>query len=291
LTPANRRVGPSKLPADDPREAGIERTPAPPPAAAGDARGARSVALSALGTALGVGLVVAASAAVAAGAHRYVTTSPRFALVRVEVGGNEHRRADAIAAESGLTPGSNVFSLDLDAARARVLADPWVADAALTRRLPGTVQVTVVERRPAALVALGSDVLLAAVDGEPFKRLEADEPADLPVVTGLTAESFAEDREQAKATVRRAIDLAAEYDRAPLAQRAPLQEVHVDAGGAFTLVVGRSPIELALGAPPFRRKLDAAARVIAELDRRRARPQAVLLDGEVRPERVVVRLR
>jgi cell division protein FtsQ len=135
------------------------------------------------------------------------------------------------------------------------------------------------------------DTLLASPEGEPFKRLEPGDPVDLPLVTGLGAETFAADREGACRTVRHAIDLAAEYAHGPLAKRSPLEEVHVDASGAFQLVVGHGAMQLALGGPPFRRKLDEAARVVAELDRRGARAGAIMLDNEARPERVVVRLR
>jgi cell division protein FtsQ len=217
-------------------------------------------------------------------------TSPRFAVTDVRVIGNEQRPADAVVAESGIAVGANVFSLDLDAARERLLADPWISEATLARRLPGTIVVQVVERRAAALVALG-DTFLATSTGEPFKKLEPGDPTDLPVVTGLRAEGLAEDREGTMRTIRRAIELGAEYEHGALARRAPLEEVHIEPDGAFSVVVGRSAIELVLGVPPFRRKLDQAARVVAELDRRGAKADAVLLDNEARPDRVVVRMR
>ncbi len=245
---------------------------------------------SAIGTVFGVAFIVGTSLGVAWFARRYVTTSPRFAVAFIRVDGNERRSADAIVAESTITRGSNVFSVDLDSARAAILTDPWIADAVLSRRLPGTIFVRVTERRAAAMVALG-DTLLATGDGEPFKRFELGDPVDLPVITGLTAEAVADDLEEARRTIRRGIDLAAEYDQGALAKRAPLEEVHIAPGGACTLVVGRPAIQLVLGAPPFRRKLDEAVRVVAELDKRRAQAVAIMLDNDVRPERVVARLR
>jgi cell division protein FtsQ len=92
-------------------------------------------------------------------------------------------------------------------------------------------------------------------------------------------------------TIRRAIDLAAEYEHGALARRAPLEEVHVDSDGTFAVVVGRNALQLVLGGPPFRRKLDQAARVVAELDKRGAKADSIMLDNDSRPERVVVRMR
>jgi cell division protein FtsQ len=240
---------------------------------------------------VGVVLVVGASGALAWVARRHVLSSSRFALAAIDVAGNLQRSSAAIVAESELALGSNVFSVDLNAARARILAsDPWIADATLARRLPSTIQIQVTERRAAALVALG-DTYLATVEGEPFKRIEPEDSLDLPLVTGLRPEQFTQDREGGLRTVRRAMDLAAEYERGPLARRAPLEEVHVEPDGAFSLIVGHSAMQLVLGVPPFRRKLDQATRVVAELDRRGAKADAIMLDNDSRPERVVVRMR
>jgi cell division protein FtsQ len=262
-------------------------SPSQPPA---KGSGAASKWLSGLRTGLGIVLVAGASLAVAWVARRHVMTSSRFAVSEITVDGAGRRSSDAIAQETGVTVGENIFALDLDASRARLLADPWLAEAALARRLPGTILVQVVERRAAALVALG-DTFLATPDGEPFKTLEPGDPVDLPLVTGLRPESLSDDREGTMRTIRRAIDLASEYERGPLAHRAPLEEVHVQPDGTFSVVVGRSATELVLGGPPFRRKLDQAARVVAELDKRGAKADAIMLDNEGRPERVVVRMR
>lgn len=284
ISQPNRRVKTPRVPLDLSEE--------PLPAAPPSSKRLRppSRLLAALRTTLGIVLVVSAALGVAWAARRHVMTSPRFAVTEIDVVGHERRTADAIAAESGVTAGANVFSLDLDGARARILADPWISQATLARRLPGTILIQVTERKPAALVAL-RDTYLATAEGEPFKKLEPGDPIDLPLVTGLRQESLDDDREGTMRIIRRAIDLAAEYDHGALARRAPLEEVHVDSDGTFAVVVGRNALELVLGGPPFRRKLDQAARVVAELDKRGAKADSIMLDNDSRPERVVVRMR
>lgn len=281
MTPQNRRVREPQRESTPP----AAQVPMPPRTEPGPSRWACIAR-----TALGATLVVASSALVAWAARRYVMTSPRFAVTDIEVVGGERRTPDAVSAESGLTVGANVFALDLDAARARILADPWIAEATLARRLPGTILVQITERKPAAVVALGDTVLVTS-QGEPFKRVEPGDPVDLPLVTGLRLEGLSADHDGATRTIRRAIDLAAEYDASTLSRRSPLEEVHVGPDGSFTLVVGRSATELVLGGPPFRRKLDQAARVVAELDKRGAKADAIMLDNDGRPDRVVVRMR
>jgi cell division protein FtsQ len=284
VTPTNRRL---KLAAVTPPPAS---EPAPRPSQATVHPRPPSQVLAALRTTAGIVLVVSAAVGVAWAARRHVMTSPRFAVTEIDVVGHDHRTAEAIAGESGVTAGANVFSLDLDRARARILADPWIAQATLARRLPGTILIEVAEHKPAALVALG-DTYLTTAEGEPFKKLEPDDGVDLPLITGLRADTLAEDREGTMRTIRRGIDLAAEYEHGALAHRASLEEVHVDSDGSFSVVVGRGAMQLVLGAPPFRRKLDQAARVVAELEKRGAKADSIMLDNDARPERVVVRMR
>jgi cell division protein FtsQ len=238
----------------------------------------------------GVAVVVAFSVGVAWAARQHILTSPRFKVSDIVVSGDKHRTADELAAEAGIAKGQNVFSVDLERARARLLADPWISEATLARRLPGTLLVEVTEREAGAIVAL-TDSYLASREGEIFKRLEVGDPTDLPVITGLVPDQVADDREGVARTIRRALDLASDYEHGPLAERAPLQEIHLAPDGALSLVVGKDAIAIALGEPPFRKKLDQAARVIAELDRRGAKPDAIMLDNAARPERVVVRMR
>jgi cell division protein FtsQ len=289
MTPSNRRV--KNL---VPCVPSAESTPLPEATATpGDvpSTGRWGRTLTVLRAITGVILVVSASVGLAFSARRHVMHSPRFAITEVDVVGNvRYRTTSDVLAESGLAIGSNVFAADLDTARSRVLADPWISEATLARRLPGTIVIQVTERKPVTLVAVG-DLFLAGADGEPFKKLEPTDPIDLPIVSGVPQERLTEDHVGAVRTIRRAVDLAAEYDRGPLSRRLPLEEVHVEADGAFALVVGRTALELILGGPPFRRKLDQASRVIAELESRGAKAEAIMLDNDARPERVVVRMR
>ncbi len=296
IRPSNRKIAVAE---PSQSELGSERPSEPAPPSRAGARASRAPrppssprlarALELGRALLGLVLVVGIAGGVAYAARRYVKTTPRFAITEIAVSGASHRKEEEIVALSGVLKGKNVFSADLDAARAQLLADPWLKEARLERRLPGTVGIFVEERRAAGIVAAG-DTYLVSSDGEIWKRLEPGDPTDLPIITGLTVLMVTQDRKGAETVVRRALELGAEYERTPLARRSPLQEIHVTGSGASSLVVGKSALTLELGAPPFRRKLEHAARVIAELDRRGAKADALLLDDEARLDRVVVRM-
>jgi cell division protein FtsQ len=286
MTPSNRRVK-ANLPPDVLASRAAAATSVPPPAKPAKEPSKLVRALRALA---GVVLILSISGVVAWGARKYVKSTPRFAVTEIVVSGGHRRSEDELVATSGVRKGANVFTVDLERARQRLVQDPWVLDATLARRLPGTVYLNVTERRAAALVALG-DTYLASREGDIFKRIEVGDPTDLPIITGLTLQMLADDRDGCAALVRRALDLVSDYERMSLASRAPLQEVHIAGDRSTTLVVGKSAVVLHMGDPPFRRKLEQASRVFAELDRRGAKPDAVMLDNEGRPDRVVVRMR
>lgn len=240
---------------------------------------------------VGLAIVVGIGSGVAWGARRYVRTSPRFAVNEIVTHGGKRRGPDDIASIAGITKGQNVFSIDLDRSRARLAADPWIESAELTRQLPGTISIRITEREASGIVAMSEGTYLVTRDGAIIKRVEAGDPLDFHIVTGVPLKTLMDDREGATRTIRHALDLAFDYDRSPLAQRSPASEVHVETNGDMTLVAGKSGVVLRMGAAPYRRKLEQAVRIVGELDRRGAKPETIMLDDEARPDRVVVRMR
>jgi cell division protein FtsQ len=86
--------------------------------------------------------------------------------------------------------GQSLFGTDLDVWRQRLLASPWVRDAALRRSLPSTVDVAVSERTPIGVSRVGEAMYLVdergvLIDqyGPPYADL------DLPIIDGLATPS------------------------------------------------------------------------------------------------------
>lgn len=293
---SNRRLGASAAAKGEKRakstqssDPSISTSPAtslPPPALSAK----KSALLRVVRTVLGTVLVLAVAGALVVGLRRFVRTSPRFGVTEYVVHGTDRRPAAEIVDAAGLKRGDNIFQLDLEASRKRLLADPWIIEARMTRRLPGTVTIDVRERKAAGLVAAGETYLVTR-EGEVFKKLEAQDPTDLPVVTGISLTEVLDDRVSVQKSIRRALDLSDEYARTDLAGRYPIQEVNVRPDGTMSLTVGKHAITLMMGKEPFRRKLEQASRVLRETERRNAKIDAVLLDNDARPERVVVRMR
>ena len=276
---------------DSPAPPATTTTAARPAARSRGPRSARRRLARWLELTVGVMLVLACSIAVAWGARRYITSSPRFAVRTVLVEGVSRRSAEQVAKAGGVAVGKNIFALDVDLAKESIVADPWIVSAVVTRRLPSTVHIAVVEHEARAVVVIGGELYLGTAEGDLFKKVAGDDPFDLPVVTGVTPEAVAADRAGVSLTVKRALDVVTDFERVGIAKRHSIQELHVEKDGALVVTIGRDAIALHLGHPPFRGKIEQAARVLSEVAARKATPAVIFLDNDAHPERVVVRMR
>ena len=105
---------------------------------------------------------------------------------RIVVGGNVRISSGEVQALVGGLRGTSILTADLESYRSRLLDSPWIADAALRRVLPSTVEVLVRERRPIGLCRLGATLYLIDAGGtiiDEFGPQYAE--FDLPIIDGL----------------------------------------------------------------------------------------------------------
>ena len=94
-----------------------------------------------------------------------------------------------IARMLGIKLGTPMLYVDVDEARARLEALPWVKSAEVRRVWPDRISVHIVERRPVALWQNEGDVVVVDADGHPIAGEDVSRFAGLPLVVGKGAES------------------------------------------------------------------------------------------------------
>ena len=119
-------------------------------------------------------------------AATYLLSSEALIVSRITVSGNVRlSRGEVVSLLDGLQ-GRNMLLLDLDGWRSQLLASPWVADAALRRVLPGTVDVLIAERQPIGIGRLGDVLYLIDEQGGVIDEFGPNHAElDLPVIDGL----------------------------------------------------------------------------------------------------------
>ncbi|NLS28974.1 Cell division protein FtsQ [Sphingomonas sp. S2M10] len=74
--------------------------------------------------------------------------------------------------------------VSLEDVRQRLLKFPWVKDARVSRRLPGTLHIAIEERTPAAVWQNHGQLLLIDPSGVPLEPVSPDAMPDLPLLIG-----------------------------------------------------------------------------------------------------------
>jgi len=146
--------------------------------------------------AVAVLVLVAVTAVVVA-----VWFTPLLGVREVEVLGTADLTADQVRAAAAVEPGTPLVRLDVERVAERVRALPRVAAVGVERSLPGTVRLTVQERKPVAVVVRGDGAHLVDATGLDYavlpqapgslpelKAEPAGTPAAVAVVTGLPEE-------------------------------------------------------------------------------------------------------
>lgn len=135
-------------------------------------------------------LLVSVSLLCAVGLGWLVVQSPLLAVRHVKITGAAHVTVAEVQSAAHVGHGAALVTLDRGTVARRVEALPWVARASVTKHLPGTVRITIVERAPAAWVRTrtgapqGADIALVDATGRVL-GVVASAPTGLPELTGI----------------------------------------------------------------------------------------------------------
>lgn len=142
----------------------------------------------------GVGLLFLATAVtgMVAGNHTNtvlsaVTAGAGLAIDQIAITGQSETSEIDVLNALAIGEYPSLFTFDVDAARARVEALPWVAQATLKKLYPGTLEVAVIERLPYALWQQGATVSLIDPQGAVITNEIGERYRNLPLVVGAGA--------------------------------------------------------------------------------------------------------
>ena len=111
-----------------------------------------------------------------------------FRIAEISLTGPKDVSREEVLTIAGVTGRASLLFLDADAARARLMANPWIADAAVFKLYPDRLQISITERQPFALWQEEGRVSVIASDGTVLEPFVADRYRDLPLVVGRGAE-------------------------------------------------------------------------------------------------------
>jgi len=113
-----------------------------------------------------------------------LTQSDYFRAETITVEGNQILSEEEVIKETLVKPGDNILSINLSMVRKRLMANTWIAEAEVVRKIPSGIVVRIKEHKPLAVLDLGKEFLLND-HGEIFKEKTTTDPENLPLVKGL----------------------------------------------------------------------------------------------------------
>jgi len=116
--------------------------------------------------------------------YDFLTQCDYFRAKTLEVEGNRVLSKEEILKEAGITPGDNILSVNISMVRKKIMANPWVAEAEVGRKIPSGIIIKITEHKCIAVLDLGKKFLLNE-SGEIFKEKVATDPGGVPIIQGL----------------------------------------------------------------------------------------------------------
>jgi cell division protein FtsQ len=117
--------------------------------------------------------------------YDFLTQCDYFRAKTLEVENNNVLTKEEIIKASGINLGDNILSVNISTARKKIMANPWVAEAEVGRKIPSGITVKITEHSCLAVIDLGKEFLLNE-NGEIFKEKADTDPVAVPMIKGLT---------------------------------------------------------------------------------------------------------
>ena len=136
-----------------------------------------------------VAYVAVLAAVLLYGAYRvagFLLTTEALTVTRITVSGNTRlSRGEVLSRLDGLS-GRNMLLISLEDWRQKILASPWVEDAAIRLVLPGTVEIVIAERQPMGIGRMSDTLYLLDQHGDIIDEFGPNHAEfDLPLIDGL----------------------------------------------------------------------------------------------------------
>jgi cell division protein FtsQ len=205
------------------------------------------------------------------GLHRASALAAQAHMLRVDriiVHGNQRlSRSDVVEVLNGLR-GESLIWTDLGAWRKRLMASPWVRDAALRRSLPSTIDVVSSERAPVGIGRIHGEMYLVDDRGSIIDQYGPRySNLDLPIIDGLAIRSndagLMTDEARAELAARVIQAIAAKPDVARKVSQIDVTDLH-----NATVILNDDGALIQLGEDQFLQRIESYLDLAATLRER-----------------------
>lgn len=225
------------------------------------------------------------SVALLYGFYYLVFFSSFFCVKKIEMAGPFVNLTEVeVRAACHATTGGNLFRIDVDHIQDELSKLPWVRSVAVRRRLPDTLWVEVEEYQPYALLA-ADQLYVVDEQGIIFKSLDANDPKDLPVFTGMVGMSKGKLSvfEVSRSTLDRGLELLKQFEVSQMNAANAVSEIHYEPLQGFSVLTRDHPMQVLIGKDDLARKMQKLDQFWQTLptQERRVRYLALISDDQL----------
>src|SRR3984893_13568983 len=202
--------------------------------------------------ALGIGVFLG----VRFGAKRFFFENPDYQLSQIEIQTDGTLQRDQVLKAAELREGGNIFGVNLAQVRDRLQQLPQVDEGQVTRKLPGEIDIRIVERKPIAWITSDKQIsdpfasevaFLVDARGVLMKEKKLlPEYLGLPLITGCTSESLEAGKTVESFEAKAALELLRLSTGSFMQMRFQIREIDVSKGYCL-LVTDKNRTRVALG--------------------------------------------
>jgi cell division protein FtsQ len=218
------------------------------------------------------GAIVSVTATLLIG-YDQILLSPHLRVRETVVKGCKELTEKDILSLAAVRSPSNLLTVNRDAIARRIRVNPWVHEVFVGREFPDRLVIWVRERKAVALIGKGNGLYLVDGEGSPFKRLEAGEESDLPVLTGCIRDGIIDEGLVKKSLILLS-DIKGIKDGPEIGV---VSEIHGNETFGLSLFTDTG-LCLQLGFDGYENKLKRLTPVMADLDRKNLKTGFLLID-------------
>jgi len=219
-----------------------------------------------------MGAVVFVTATLLIG-YDWLLRSPDLQIRETVVKGCRELTEKEVLTLASVRTSANMLTINSNAIARRIGENPWVREVFVGREFPNRLVIVVRERQAVALIEKEGGLFLVDSDGLPFKKLDAGEESDLPVLTGL-ARGGNLDQELVKKSLALLTELSG-IKNGPMIGN--VSEVHGNETFGFSLFTDAG-LCLQLGFDGYENKIRRLGTVMEDLDRKSLKTGFLLID-------------
>jgi len=219
--------------------------------------------------------------------YRWLAGSSFLLITDVDLVGGDKLDKKEIIQLSGLGLHANLLTISAGTMEQRIEAHSWVEKAAIEKKWPNRLIITVTERKPVAIANVEGDLHYIDGKGVIFAEMDYDSDLDFPIISGLSRKDLeASDPSPSLNCALQFLRYVGRND--PVLPGQNISEVNIRQKGDLVVFLADKPFPIYLGSDNMERKYLRLVKVLGWLYKKKEIEITEFIRLDYLPDKVMV---